>query len=253
MRKSILTPMLVCLVAVICACGSNNDDSPVGLPPDNGDLLAMAGCTAEGLKHLGFAVKTSVILFHELENYPPYTPPFEFHYRENDGTFDYIMALGSVPTDRTVIEGVVAPLSVVADGLQQHDNFTITWTMRLQDTTPIVASGSFRVIHNGLTTPPNQTETLRVIPADTISCGTEGACYTEFTQFELTVHHLLEVEEVRSAMTSFRCTGAAPDTLVGYMTTGAGSDVGNITGTYNGATYSCTINLETYAIECAEN
>ncbi|MEN8008215.1 MAG: hypothetical protein ABFS42_14435 [Candidatus Krumholzibacteriota bacterium] len=252
MRGFLLIPMLVLFFLALGACSSDDNGSPAGLPED-GDLQAMADCAAEGIKHLGFAIETSIILFHELENYPPYTPPFDFHYITDTGEFEYKMVLGSDPTEPTQINGVVAPLATVADGLQQHDNFTVTWTMRPKSATEDIAAGSFRVIHNGLTLPPDQTETMRLTPAAEIWSGPEGGCRAEFGQLELTIHHLLEGEEIRNALTSFICTDAASDTLVGYMTVGAGSEEGSITGIYDGETYTCSINMDTYEVDCSGN
>ncbi|MCK9997357.1 MAG: hypothetical protein KAH56_13860 [Candidatus Krumholzibacteria bacterium] len=252
MRGILLTPMLVLLVLALGACGSDDDESPTGLPPD-GDLQAMAECAAEGIKHLGLAIETSLLLFHELDNDPPLTLPFDFHYNKDTGNFDYKLVLGSDPADPTQIKGVVAPLATVEDGLQQHDNFTVTWTMRPQSATEDVAAGSFRVIHNGLTGPPANTETMRLIPAADIWSGSESACLAEFTQLDLTLHHLIEGEEIRTALTSFTCTDAADDTLKGYMTVDPGTNMGSITGTYDGVTYTCSINMETYVIDCSGN
>lgn len=251
MRRSLLASMLVLFILALGACGSDDNGSPAGLPED-GDLQAMAECAAEGIKHLGFAIETSLILFHELENYPPYDPPFDFHYRAEEGTFDYKFVLGLDPGDYTKIDGIVAPLETVADGLQQHDNFTVTWTMRLESATEDIAAGSFRVIHNGLTGPPANTETMRLMPAAEIRVGSEGACLTEFSQVELTIHHLIEGEEIRTALTSFTCTDAA-DTLIGYMTVDPESGMGSITGTYQGETYNCSMDMDTFVIDCSGN
>jgi len=252
MRGILLTPMLVLLVLALGACGSDDDESPTGLPED-GDLQAMAECAAEGIKHLGLAIETSLLLFHELDNYPPLTLPFDFHYYKDTGKFDYKMVLGSDPADPTRIDGIVAPLETVADGLQQHDNFTVTWTMKPKSATDDVAAGSFRVIHNGLTGPPANTETMRLIPADSIWSGSADACSAEFTQLELTLHHLIEGEEIRAALTSFTCTDAEADTLTGYMTVDPETNMGSITGTYDGTTYTCSINMDTYVIDCSGN
>ncbi len=252
MRGSLVTPMLVLFILALGACGDDDNGSPVSLPED-GDLQAMAECAAEGIKHLGFAIETSLILFHELENYPPYDPPYDFHYQAEAGTFDYKIVLGSDPGDYTKIKGVVAPLAVVADGLQQHDNFTVTWTMRLESASEDIAAGSFRVLHKGLTGPPANTETMRLTPAAEIKVGAEGACLTEFTQLDLTIHHLLEGEEIRTALTVFTCTGAAADTLKGSMTIDPDSNIGSITGTYDGATYTCSMDMDTYIVDCSGN
>lgn len=252
MRGILLTPMLVLLVVALGACSGDDEESPTGLPED-GDLQAMAECAAEGIKHLGLAIETSLLLFHELDNYPPLTLPLDFHYDKETGKFDYKLVLGSDPADPTRIDGVVAPLTTVEDGLQQHDNFTVTWTMRPKSATEDIAAGSFRVLHMGLTGPPANTETMLLTPAAEIWSGSEGACRAEFTQLGLTVHHLIEGEEIRAALTSFTCTGAAADTLIGYMTIDPETNMGSITGTYDGTTYTCSINMDTYVIDCSGN
>jgi hypothetical protein len=65
------------------------------------------------------------------------------------------------------------------------------------------------------------------------------------------IHHLLDGEEVRSALTSFVCSNAEADTLSGYMTAGSGGDVGLITGTYDGTTYTCSVDLDTWFVDCS--
>jgi hypothetical protein len=253
MCKSPLMSMLVFTVLALTSCSSEDGGSPAGLPAD-GNLQDMATCATEGFKVLGLAIETSLILFHELDRDSSYTAPGGFEYNDTTGEFGYSRVLGNNPTYPTLFIGIVEPLSTVEDGLQQGDIFTVSWwaavaTGRPEDR----AAGSFRVIHNGLTSPPNQTETMRIIPAAVIWSGEEGGCRTEFVQFELVVHHLLDGEEVRSALTSFVCSNAEADTLSGYMTAGSGSDVGSISGTYDGTTYTCSVDLDTWFVDCSGN
>jgi hypothetical protein len=252
-RRNLLLLLTVSCSLILFACSDDDGGPPTGLPNDP-DLQAMADCAAGCVKHLGFAIETSLILFHELEDIPhPYTPPFEFHYNADTGEFNYEKDLGGSPNDPMRITGVVAPLATVEDGLQQHDNFTITWSMKPKSATENVAAGAFRVVHYGLTTPPDQTETMRIIPAAEIWSGPAGSCHTEFNQVELIVHHLLVDEEVRTAYAGFVCASDEPDTLTGYLSAGAGNTEGSVTGVYHGATYTCTIDMDTYAIDCAGN
>ena len=252
MCKSPLMSMLVITVLALTACSSDEDGSPAGLPAD-GNLLEMAACTSEGFKHLGLAIETSLILFHELDNDATYTAPPEFSYKETTGEFSHSRVLGDDARYPTLISGIVAPLSTVDDGLQRPDNFTVSWAIRATGGLEDLAAGSFRVIHLGLTTMPNQTEALRVIPAADIWVGAEDGCRTVFTQFELGVHHLLDDEEVHSAIAGFVCSNAEADTLRGYMTAGGGSDVGTISGTYDGTTYVCSVDFDTWFVDCSGN
>ncbi len=246
MRRLLLSPLLVLFVLLPLACGG--DDTPAGLPQDT-DLQALVACSAEGLAHVALAVETSRILFHELED-QAYTPPAEFGYIAEVGAFRYEWDLGYAGGVPTEIIGVVTPLDVVDDYLQQGDIFTLDWTMHVFGDTEEVAAGAFRVIHNGLTSPPNQTETMRMIPAGPIWVGDVGSCRTEFTQLELVFHHLRpEGTEIQSALASFTTTDS-PGTLVGYFSGSAAMDVGTISGTFDGQTYVCDIDLHTLDIDC---
>jgi hypothetical protein len=255
MRRSLLLAMIVVTMALF-ACSDDDDGGPTGLPGD-GDLQAMAECTAEGLKQLGYAIQTALILFHELEDYPPYDPPVDFHYNPLTGDFDnqYVDPSEPLGTARTSIEGTVSPLSVVEDGLHQGDIFTISWYNQNMATTDTIAAGTFRIRHMGLTLPPNQTESLQVLPADTFWVDRGGGCRTEFAgQFTLIVHHLrTDGEEVRTALADFWSMNAAADTLKGLITAGATAETGLIYGEYQGAQYQCTIDMDTYVVDCSGN
>ena len=248
MRRIPLITGLV-LAATLAACSSDDDGTPTDLP-NGGDLQAMAECAADGIKHLGYAVQTSIVLFNILDD-PMYVGPLDFNYNKDTGAFDYSLVLdsGAAPTS---INGTVAPLATVADGLDQGDIFTVAWTLRLQGANEDVATGAFRVIHQGLAGTP-QTESMRMIPAEEIWCGVEGACRTHFSQFEVHVHHLAEVDAIQSALASFTCTDAGTDTLTGYISAGATSDTGLIYGEYQGVQYQCTIDMDTYIVDCSGN
>ena len=197
MRGYLVISVLV-LIAGLVAC-SDDEDTPTGLPED-GDLQAMAECAADGIMHLGYAIQASLVLFHILDQ-PGYEAPPDFSYDSGTGDFNYSLDLGD-GAGPTRIDGTVATLATVGDGLESGEIFTITWTLRPQGANEDVAAGAFRVIHQGYVG-PSATETMRVIPADDIWCGAEGSCRTEFSQLELHVHHLLEVDEIQSALASF--------------------------------------------------
>ena len=215
----------------------------------------MLGCVGEGLEHLVLAVETSLILFHELDETAPYTPPFGFGYDVDTGEFYYSRTLFTAPGSPTDIDGIVEPLATVADGLQQGDNFTVTWELTPDGSLDIVGSGSFRVIHGGLTLPPDQTETMRMLPAVEIWVNTGGLCHTTVGQFEVHVHHLVADAEVSSAIIGFETVSGdtesgVPVTLTGLLTANDDSGIGSISATYKGATYNCTIDFDTFAVSC---
>lgn len=246
MRKLATVSAFLLLPALFAACG--DDDDPTGLPADT-DLQVLARCAGIGVAHLGLAVETSLILFHELDD-PTYTPPAEFTYGPNTGDFGYSFDLGLEPGATTEVDGTVATLETVGDGLDEGDIFTVAWTIRTGSGDDD-AGGSFRVIHNGDTSQPPVTETMRVIPADAIWVGDVGGCHTEFTQLELTVHHLRpEGEELRIVSVGFETTDS-PGTLLGYFSAAAGTELVSFQGTYMGATYICSLDLDTYEVDCA--
>ncbi len=249
MRRFSLALIVAFLAVSPLAC-SDDDDPPTGLPPGDEDFVAMLGSVGEGLEHIVFAIETSLILFHDLELAPPYTPPFGFSFVADSGTFHYSRELLSAPGSPTLIDGIVEPLEVVADGLQEHDNFTVTWELLPQGELDIVGFGSFRVIHNGLTLPPDQTETMRVLPADDIWVNTGGLCHTTVGQFELHVHHLVVDNEVSSGLIGFE-TISNTEVLTGLLTANDESGIGTISATYKGETYNCTVDLDTYEVSCS--
>ena len=240
--------LIVAFLAVSPLACSDDDDPPTGLPPGDEDFVAMLGCVGEGLEHIVFAIETSLILFHELDETAPYTPPFGFGYDVDTGKGYYSKTLFSAPGSPTLDSLIVEPLATVADGLQQGDNFTVTWELLSgQDT---VGAGSFRVIHNGLTLPPDQTETMRMLPAADIWIDTGGTCHTTVGQFELHVHHLVTDNEVSSAIIGFE-TVSDTEVLTGLLTANDESGIGTISATYKGATYNCTVDLDTYEVSCS--
>ena len=78
------------------AC-SGDDDPPTGLPTGDPDLVAMVGCLSEGLVHVGLALETGLILYHELDpgETLPFTPPPEFSYNSDTGAFEHSWTIGS--------------------------------------------------------------------------------------------------------------------------------------------------------------
>jgi hypothetical protein len=242
--------LIVAFLAVSPLACSDDDDPPTGLPPGDEDFVAMLGCVGEGLEHIGLAIETSLILFHELDETAP-TPTPGFSYNEDTGTFHYSKILFTAPGSPTDIDGFVEPLEVVADGLDLGDNFTVTW--ELLSGLDMVGFGSFRVIHNGLTSPPDQNETMRMLPADEITVNTGGYCNTTVGQFELHVHHLVADNEIATAIIGFETlyTGSdVPVTLTGLLTANDDSGIGTISATYKGATYNCTVDLDSYEVSC---
>ena len=237
--------LIVAFLAVSPLACSDDDDPPTGLPPGDEDFVAMVGCVGEGISHLGLAIETSLILFHELDETAPYDPPTAFDYGVDSGKFNYWPLVSD-----TKIDGIVEPLGVVADGLQQHDNFTVTWALTPAAGLDTVGAGSFRVIHNGLTLPPNQTETMRMLPAADIWIDTGGTCHTTVGQFELHVHHLVADNEIATAIIGFE-TISNTEVLTGLLTANDESSIGTISATYKGTTYNCTVDLDTYEVSCS--
>jgi hypothetical protein len=251
MRRWIVAAGVLALVlGGLVACSSDDEGNPTGLPEDD-DLQTVAECGAAGIKFLGAAVQASVALFHHLDRDPYFVAPSGFGYDAETGEFSYYFNPDGDPRDRHVVAGTVAPVSVVEDGLQQRDNFTVDWFIRDPGTMDEIAHGTFRVIHNGLTLPPGQTETMRMIPADVVWAEPYDDCHSEFTQLELVVHHLLREDEVRSALVSFWTAGTSADTLTGYLAM-AGEEIGTISGTYQGVSYTCSMNFVTYVVDCSK-
>jgi hypothetical protein len=68
------------------------------------------------------------------------------------------------------------------------------------------------------------------------------------------VHHQrTDGEEVRTALADFWAMNAAADTLKGLITAGATAETGLIYGEYMGAQYQCTIDMDTYVVDCSGN
>ena len=247
MRRLPLALIAVFLGLSPLAC-SGDDDPPTGLPTGDPELVAMVGCIGEGLVHVGLAIETGIHLFHELDTgeIVAYTPPPEFGYVESTGEFYNQATILGVSTE---IDGIVEPVSVVDDGLQQGDIFTVTWWMTPNAGLDVIAEGSLRVIHQGLTLPPNQTETMRIIPAGDIWVDTGGSCHTDVTQFEIHVHHLVNDDEISTVLISFE-TVSDTNMLSGYLTAGGGADIANISTMWKGESYACDMDMETYELDC---
>jgi hypothetical protein len=257
MRKAALSLFLVPLLLSSGACG---DDGPAGLP-DEPDFTVMADCVQFGVAHLALAVDASRLLFHRLDEMEAWTAPFGFGYSENTGEYtwelDFDFMPEMLPGGASELSGFVTPIdSVTNDFLQEGDIFTMEWEVSPHSELQVTGAGAFRAIHNGLTLPPNQTETIRMIPADSIWLGPDGrdgACVMVVNQLEFVFHHLLsEGQEIRVASAGFETT-AAPGVLQGFLSGSAGSDFGSITGTFDGTSFSCTVDLDTYEVDCTLN
>ncbi len=248
MRRFLLAPVVALFAVSPLAC-SGDDGPPSGLPTGDPDLLAMVDCMEEGIVHIGLVIETGIHLFHELDSgeRAPYTPPPEFGYVENTGEFYNSATLDGVVT---LLEGTVEPLSVVADGLQQDDIFNITWWLIPQGGLDNVGAGAFTVVHFGLTLPPDQTETMRITPAQDIWIDTGEACHTDFEQFGVHVHHLNNGAELASGLVSFT-TVSDTQIATGLITIDALTYTGNISVTFKGTTYNCTVDLDTYDVSCS--
>lgn len=240
-----LTVALFCLSPLACS----DDDDPTGLPTGDPDLAAMVGCVEEGITHLGFAVQTGIALFHELDpgERVAYTPPPDFRYVEDTGEFYNRAVLGGVQTD---IDGVVEPLAVVEDGLQQNDVFRLTWWMTPEGSLDNVGAGAFSVNHLGLTSPPDQTEAMRVTMISEIWVDTGATCHTDVTSFGISVRHLENDNEVSAGLVEIR-TVSDTHLLTGILTIDAQADTGTISATFKGDTYVCTVDLDTYDVSCS--
>ena len=229
------------------AC-SGDDDPPTGLPTVDPDLVAMAACLSEGLVHVGLALETGLILYHELDpgETVPYTAPPEFSYNSDTGAFEHSWTIGSQSTS---IYGEVDPVAVVADGLHQGDIFTVGFEMMPVGGLDAVAGGGLRVNHLGLTLPPNQTETMRIIPAWDLWVDTGGTCQLTVNQLDIIVHHLVTNDELQTMSMGFR---AVNDTQVleGYLTASGDEDIANISAQFMGDNYACDLDLDTYELDC---
>lgn len=248
MRKILLAPIVVFFAVSPLAC-SGDDELPSGLPTGDPDLIAMVDCVEEAISHIGLVVETGVHLFHELDTgeVEPYTPPPEFGYDESSGEVYNSATLGGVVT---FLDGLVEPLAVVSDGLQQDDIFNFTWWLQPAGSLDNVAGGAFVVVHFGLTLPPNPTETMRITPAADIWVDTGGTCHTDFGQFQIFVHHLLSDSELASGFVSFT-TISDTQTATGLLTVGETPNTASLNVTFKGTTYDCTVDLETYAVSCS--
>ena len=118
-----------------------------------------------------------------------YTPPWGFAWVERDSTFHWEIQVSEDPSVRWEIDGQVSSLETIKDGIQDHDNFTITWNVYSLNTSTDIAAGEFRILGQGLTQPPNQTYSIRVIPADKIWTSPYNACTTEFQLYSQYVLH----------------------------------------------------------------
>lgn len=251
-------PRCLLLISLLVGIGACSDDDgpaePTG-PTGDPDLLVMADCVEFGIAHLGLAVDATRILFHRLDEMEAYTPPSGFGFNPNTGEYtwelDFNFMPDFLPGGASDLVGFVTPTdTVVNDFLQEGDIFTMDWTVSPHSEMEVIGAGAFRAIHLGLTLPPNQTESIRVIPAGEIWFAPDGTCRTDVTQFELIFHHLLSNgEEIRVASVGFQTTDT-PGTLLGYFSASADGDVGTITGTFEGVNFSCTVNLDTYAVDC---
>jgi len=247
MRRFALALIVVSLGLFPLAC-SGDDDPPTGLPTGDPDLAAMVGCLSEGLVHVGLALETGLILYHELDpgETLPFTPPPEFSYNSDTGAFEHSWTISSQTTE---IYGEVDPVTVVQDGLQQGDIFTVGFEMMPVGSLDAVAGGGLRVNHLGLTLPPNQTETMRIIPAWDLWVYTGGTCQVTVNQLDIIVHHLVTNDELQTMSMGFV---AVNDTQVleGYLTASGDADIANISAQFKGENYACDLDLDTYALDC---
>ena len=247
MRKLLLAPIVVFFAVSPLAC-SGDDGPPSGLPTVDPDLLAMVDCLEEGITHLGLVVETSIHLFHELDSGErvPYEPPFTFGYDENTGEFWNSATLDGVVT---FIDGFVAPLEVVADGLNQHDVFSLEWWLLPEGSLDRVGEGAFSVVHLGLTTLPDQTEAMRITMSTDIWIDTGGTCHTDVNSFGVSVRHLMNDAELSAGLMEFT-TISDTQILTGLLTIDGLTNTATINATFKGTTYNCTVDLETYAVSC---
>ena len=254
MLKRAVPLLLVPLSFGITACG---DDDPAGLPEEP-EFSVMANCVEFGIAHLALAVDASRLLFHRLDDMQGWTPPFGFGYNENTGEYDWELDLDVspeyLPGGASQLVGFVTPFETVTnDFLQEGDVFTMDWTVKPRSEPDTLGEGAFRAIHLGLTLPPDQTESIRMIPADTIWFGPDGragSCVTEVGQLEIIFHHLRpDGQEIRVASVGFETT-ASPGTLQGYFSAAHDSEAGTITGTFDGSSFTCTVDLDTFAVDC---
>jgi hypothetical protein len=247
MRRTFLAPIVVFFAVSPLAC-SGDDEVPSGLPTGDPDLIAMVDCVQEAFIHLGLVVETSIHLFHELDagERTPYTPPFEFGYDESTGEFWNSATLNGVVT---TIDGTVAPLEVVADGLNQNDTFSLEWWLEPQGGLDRVGDGAFTVVHLGLTTLPDQTEAMRITMSTDVWVDTGGTCHTDVNSFGVSVRHLMNDAELSAGLMEFT-TISDTQILTGLLTIDALTYTGNINATFKGNTYSCEVDLDTYDVSC---
>jgi hypothetical protein len=244
MRKRWLPIVIVSVPLVTAVCGEGEE---VFEPA--GPFAALAACTGDCFGDLGKILDGMFIILKEADDPPNNHLPLGYVFDIDTGEFRFDLDLDSDPGPETGLRGTLTPLEECTNGLQQHDVCLASWATRTLLTGVETGSGVFSIIDHGLTNPPNQTESFRITIVQRNPTLTSENCDLEITIFDLGVHPQVAGDELQSAHIGFVVTTDG-SRLEGTFLYGPGMGAATVTGTYDGAPYSCTLDLDSWTMSC---
>ncbi len=230
---------------------------PRGEVPIDETFNSLAECTGSCMQEFTHMFDALLAVL-EVVDQPLRTPRNHTAYNQLLYTFSVDQDLDGDTIGETVVAGSInAGMGTeLSDGMQPPEVAAFSWT----SITDLVETGrgafSFAELSNSM---------FRIVITEETTVDCEDSCLLNFTSFGLHLNLTAYMhaygnlsswdlgdpwEGIYTGVIEFE-THCNSDTLAGMMTFGTGStssDIATVTGTYTGASYTFTINLETFEV-----
>lgn len=251
-----LTCALAGAFATTASCGGDAS-SPVGPDTEAFDLLTGCSGTCVG----GFV--TVVDGFDDIMMWLASgtdTTVADRSLNLETGAFGFDLDMDGRSGNEIQFRGTVSPLSRCADGMVKGDVCIAEWDMFHIQTGGRTGEGTFSIIGLGDAAAPYSTPSYRLtIARENTWMQTEDGCRLEVTGLDMIVHPFGD-PQLMSAIVTFRMTSegtvdeVSGNIIYGYDPT-ATAQLMSLTGQYTvggtTADFSCSVDLDTFAVSCS--
>ena len=255
----LLTCAVACALVATASCGGDSS-SPTELnPQDTATFDLLTGCSGTCVAGL----MTIVNGFNEIIGWVASGTSNSVADRSlnlETGAFGFDADMDGKSGKEIQVRGTISPLSRCGDGMFVGEVCIAEWDMFHIETTAQMGEGTFSVVGLGNAGAPYSTPSYRVtIVTEEPWIKTVDGCRLDITALQLILHPFADPQLI-SAMVTFKMTSEGlvdevnGDLIFGYDPSASTQSM-TLTGQYtvDGATanISCTVNLDTYAMNCS--
>lgn len=249
MRKRVLPLLAVVLSFILgAACSEDEVTAPNNLP-------LMVDCTQDCFDDYGAILDGLVHVLKKVDEPEAYELPAGITLDLVTGEFGFGLDLDDSPGVDAQLEGTVEAgvASDCSDGMQQDEECDFDWVVTLSVEGDTTAAGVNNATDLGLTPPPDEIPTMRL----RLGPGSTALVVSQDCGFIISsMSTILQLWHPTTPMTSVSMTFDTyreNESMRGYIDWTAGStSEGSLTLEYQGREYNCTIDIDTFLIDCPE-